>query len=67
MVPTQISCAFFFPLGFFVAGFFWPASNRIRFVSGCSALFALGLFFVRFHFQCVNGMLFSNLLSVASV
>ena len=59
MVPTQIFCAFFPHWGFFAEVFFWPPSNRICFVSGCSALYALG-FFVRFHFQCSNGMLFSN-------
>ena len=41
MVPTQISCTFF-PTGFFVAGFFWPPSNCICFVSSCSALFIVG-------------------------
>ena len=61
MVPTQISCAFFPHWGFF-----WPPSNSICFVSGCSALFAKGLFRL-FSFSMFNGMLISNLLSVTSV
>ena len=31
MVPTQISCQVFPPTGFFLAGFFWPPSNRSLF------------------------------------
>ena len=61
MVPTQISCEFFPPpLGFFAAGFFCPPSNRISVF--CKRLLSSVRFrfFVRFHFQCFNGLLFSN-------
>ena len=53
-------------LGFFVAGFFWPPSNRICFVSGCSALYALGYSFV-FIFNILTVCFSLILLSVTSV
>ena len=47
MVPTQISCAFFPHWGFFWQVVCGLRSNRISFVSGCSALLifcTLGLY-----------------------
>ena len=60
MVPTQISCKFFFPKGVLWQVFSGLRSNHICFVSGCAVLLGFSSFS---SFFCTLG-LYCNLLTL---